>query len=73
MRLLNSATVKLEEFPDDHIPAYAILSHRWQDDELSFQDMQSGSATEKAGYAKLKSPLSNFTTPTGINYEPKPN
>jgi hypothetical protein len=28
MRLLNSATVKLEEFPDDRIPKYAILSHR---------------------------------------------
>jgi hypothetical protein len=54
MRLLNSATVKLQEFPDDRIPKYAILSHRWQDDEVSFQDMQSDSATEKAGYAKLK-------------------
>jgi hypothetical protein len=54
MRLLNSATVKLEEFPDDRIPKYAILSHRWQDDEVSFQDIQSDSATEKAGYAKLR-------------------
>lgn len=54
MRLLNLATVKVEEFPDDRIPKYAILSHRLQDDEVSFQDMQSDSATEKAGYAKLK-------------------
>jgi hypothetical protein len=46
--------MKLEEFPDDRIPKYAILSHRWQDDEVSFQDMQSDSATRKAGYAKLQ-------------------
>jgi hypothetical protein len=47
MRLLNSATVKLEEFPDDRIPKYAIVSHRTM-------DIQSDSVTEKAGYAKLR-------------------
>jgi hypothetical protein len=55
MRLLNSRSLELEEFPDDRIPRYAILSHRWQDDEVSFQDMQSGgTAIKKAGYPKLK-------------------
>ncbi|PVH68132.1 HET-domain-containing protein [Cadophora sp. DSE1049] len=54
MRLLNSTNVELEEFPEDRIPKYAILSHRWQDDEVSLQDIQSTSAKKKAGYAKLK-------------------
>ncbi|KAH8596197.1 heterokaryon incompatibility protein-domain-containing protein [Bisporella sp. PMI_857] len=54
MRLLNSATLKLEEFFDDHTPKYAILSHRWLNDEVSLQDMQDGTAIKKAGHAKLK-------------------
>lgn len=39
---------------DDRIPSYAILSHRWQDGEVSFQDMQTGKGAKKAGYAKIK-------------------
>jgi hypothetical protein len=54
MRLLNSTTLELEEFFDNHIPKYAILSHRWLDDEVSLKDMQNATATRKAGYAKLK-------------------
>jgi hypothetical protein len=41
MRLLNAKTRKLELFFGDSVPPYAILSHRWSDKELSFQDMQS--------------------------------
>src|SRR5271155_2971591 len=54
MRLLNSKTLKLEEFPESEIPKYAILSHTWGKDEISFQDMQTGSAGKKAGYTKIK-------------------
>jgi mannosyltransferase OCH1-like enzyme len=54
MRLLNATSMKLEEFFDDSLPPYAILSHRWQDDEVSFQDIQTNSAQQKARYAKLK-------------------
>ncbi|TVY51416.1 Vegetative incompatibility protein HET-E-1 [Lachnellula cervina] len=54
MRLLNATSLKLEEFFDDSLPPYAILSHRWQDDEVSFQDMQTDAARQKAGYTKLK-------------------
>jgi hypothetical protein len=35
MRLLNTETIELEEFFDHGIPLYAILSHRWEQDELS--------------------------------------
>src|SRR5271156_2671123 len=41
MRLLNVKTRKSEEF-FDNIPPYAILSHRWGDDEVTFQDIKSG-------------------------------
>src|SRR5580693_6861571 len=54
MRLLNSKTLELEEFPENEIPKYAILSHTWGKDEISFQDIQRGSADKKAGYAKIK-------------------
>ncbi len=54
MRLLNAVTLQLEEFFDTDLPRYAILSHRWHDDEVSFQNIQDGSATRKKGYAKLK-------------------
>ena len=43
MRLLNTTTLELEEIIGDR-PAYAILSHRWQDDEVSFQDAIKGKA-----------------------------
>lgn len=38
MWLLNTETLKLEAFLSD-IPSYAILSHRWESDELSFGDI----------------------------------
>ena len=46
--------MELEEFSDDSIPKYAIVSHRWQDGEVSFQHIQNGNTTNKKGYSKLK-------------------
>lgn len=41
MRLLNVETFKLESFDNnDVIPPYLILSHRWGEDEILFQDLQ---------------------------------
>ena len=41
MRLLDVDTFKLESFPDaNKVPAYAILSHRWENDEVLFEDLQ---------------------------------
>lgn len=54
MRLLNATTLDLEEFFNDNLPKYAILSHRWQDGEVSLQDMQNGTASKKAGFWKIK-------------------
>ncbi|KAF5368517.1 hypothetical protein D9758_002462 [Tetrapyrgos nigripes] len=53
MRLLNTETLQLHEFYSD-IPTYAILSHTWGSEEVTFQDMQNPQAAErKAGYAKV--------------------
>ncbi|KAM3534637.1 hypothetical protein MY4038_002049 [Beauveria bassiana] len=54
MRLLNTSTLEVEEFFGSAIPEYAVLSHRWLDDEVSFQDLQSSHAASKAGYAKIR-------------------
>jgi hypothetical protein len=54
MRLINATTVRLEEFYGDAIPEYAILSHRWLDEEVSLQDFQSGAGPNKAGYRKIQ-------------------
>lgn len=53
MRLVNTETLKLEEFTEEHIPKYALLSHRWEDDEVTYHDMQLGREQSRKGCAKL--------------------
>ncbi|KAH8799976.1 hypothetical protein F5882DRAFT_435638 [Hyaloscypha sp. PMI_1271] len=53
MRLLNTTTLKLHEFFGSEIPYYAILSHRWGADEVTFQDLQQGRGPTMAGWAKI--------------------
>src|SRR4051812_33155583 len=38
MRLINIATMRMEEFCGSDIPDYLILSHTWARDEVSFRD-----------------------------------
>ena len=40
MRLINTKTGTIEEFIGDDIPKYAILSHTWEKDEISLQELQ---------------------------------
>jgi hypothetical protein len=54
MRLLNTSSLQLEEFPGTETPHYAILSHTWEMEEILFSDMQGGTAESKAGFAKVK-------------------
>ncbi|KAJ3554490.1 hypothetical protein NPX13_g10598 [Xylaria arbuscula] len=59
MRLINSRTLQFQEFEQSSsdVPQYAILSHTWGDEEVTFRDMSSGNiadATQKKGYAKIK-------------------
>lgn len=47
MWLLNSATSQLKNFiSDNDIPEYAILSHTWGDEEVSFQHWQAAYSTD---------------------------
>lgn len=55
MRLINVRTFQLEEFHSGQIPKYAILSHRWDDEEVTFQDMSAPKIFGKKGYAKIQS------------------
>ncbi|KAK4131561.1 HET-domain-containing protein [Trichocladium antarcticum] len=57
MRLINTTTLALEEFHGDRIPVYAILSHTWGDDEVTFQHFTTLPAAELAarrGFAKIR-------------------
>jgi hypothetical protein len=40
MRLLNAQLLKLEGFYGDNNPPYAILSHTWEKEEATFNDLQ---------------------------------
>ena len=53
MRLLNTKTLQLILFDREPLPEYAILSHRWEDEEISFQELQAGMGAEKRGYQKI--------------------
>jgi hypothetical protein len=58
MHLLNTTTYKLHDFVDvERVPnGYAILSHRWGEEEVSYQDYVNGRYHEEAqGYKKIKS------------------
>jgi hypothetical protein len=39
---------------DGEIPPYAILSHRWSPEEVTYRDFVSGKSTDKAGYGKIE-------------------
>ena len=39
MRLLHTTELRFEEFFDEQIPPYAILSHRWEGHEVSYQEL----------------------------------
>lgn len=41
MRLLNTHDWEMKEFiSDDHVPSYAILSHTWEQEEISYQQWE---------------------------------
>lgn len=59
MRLLvdrGDGNLRLEEYYDNSIPRYAILSHTWGSDgeEVTFKDLMEGTGKHKAGYNKIK-------------------
>ena len=53
MRLLHTEKLTFQEFEGATVPKYAILSHRWDDAEISYQDYCQGKATSGPGYSKI--------------------
>ena len=57
MWLLNVDTYALEEFATSELPRYAILSHTWGKEEVSFRDMTQCPLDDirpKAGFRKIE-------------------
>ncbi|KAF4854467.1 Vegetative incompatibility protein HET-E-1 [Colletotrichum siamense] len=69
MKLLNCETRQIEEFFGISIPAsYAILSHRWESGEVTYQDLQTPElATKKAGWTKIND-LCRIAKKNGYSY-----
>ncbi|KAL8709869.1 MAG: hypothetical protein Q9220_005485 [cf. Caloplaca sp. 1 TL-2023] len=53
MRLLQTTEYILYEFHGRRIPPYVILSHTWEQEEISFEDIQNPDCTSLAGYDKI--------------------
>lgn len=55
MRLINTRTLHLEEHHGDMSGQYAILSHTWGNDEVTFQDVTTDAEDlrEKMAYQKI--------------------
>lgn len=62
-----ATSFSLHEFQPSSIPPYAILSHRWTADEVTFADLQDNSATSREGYRKLEF-CAKQATDDGIEY-----
>jgi len=56
MWLLHSSTYELKEFFGENIPRYAILSHVWDGEDVSFRDVRKDleAAKHKAGFSKIR-------------------
>jgi hypothetical protein len=70
MRLLNTATLAFEEFfgeVGNGIPHYAILSHTWGPDEVSYRDHVDRSGFSRQGWAKVRD-SSKLANEEGFKY-----
>jgi hypothetical protein len=57
MRLLKQlpdGDFKLHSFDDDSLPQYAILSHTWEGEEVTYTELVAGTGKHKSGYAKIR-------------------
>jgi Heterokaryon incompatibility protein (HET) len=68
MRLINTTSFKLELFVPPDVPEYAILSHTWGKDEVTFQDFQYlQHARTKDGFSKIEMTC-ELARANGIDY-----
>jgi hypothetical protein len=55
MRLLHVQSLHLEDFSGSEIPPYAILSHTWDEEEVTFQEASTATWVQKVGLEKINS------------------
>jgi hypothetical protein len=59
MRLINAHTLEVIEYlSEDRVPPFVILSHTWEDEECTFQQMQipvHPDLMSRSGYKKIQS------------------
>ena len=71
MRLINTETLTLEEFMGKEPPPYAILSHTWDDDEVTFdefnRDQLSAQVRGRKGYVKIQKTC-QVASKSGLRY-----
>jgi hypothetical protein len=53
MRLINTSTRLFEEFITRNIPTYAILSHTWREEEVTYKDYVEGRYATMHGFGKI--------------------
>ncbi|KAK4693540.1 hypothetical protein P7C71_g3882, partial [Lecanoromycetidae sp. Uapishka_2] len=53
MRLLDTSAITLREFHGHKVPDYAILSHTWGEEEVSYQELGKAESRYLAGYSKI--------------------
>lgn len=54
MRLLNIYSLELKQFCGDDVPAYFILSHRWEGEEITYKDFLKGRRLGSRGRQKVE-------------------
>lgn len=54
MRLLRTRDFTLTEITGGETPPYAVLSHRWQQEEVTYQDVEAKLYHRKKGFAKIR-------------------
>jgi hypothetical protein len=54
LQCLQSGGFELTSFDDENPPPYAILSHTWTGQEVTYDELVAGNGTDKSGYAKLR-------------------
>ena len=65
---MNARTLALEEFGGSSVPYYAILSHTWETEEVSFRDMQDPLvAKRKRGFVKIQHMLAHRPAKMALN------
>ncbi len=53
MRLLNVYNLSFHAFKEHELPPYAIASHRWEEEEVSFAEVYHKQNTWKMGFRKV--------------------